>query len=132
MGRQQPERLPDRALLERYTKIDFFRLEFEKIVHKHELIDHMKFNDDQIYKDLMNEVQALNASYTRCSLLLHSFLAGVGCKASTAFQIGGHHFILVLQYQCAADSMIGPSPVFVQAKWCTGAFSGSFGMFSVH
>jgi hypothetical protein len=43
-------------LLERYTNIDSFRLELERLVRRHELTDHMLFNDDQKYKDLMNEV----------------------------------------------------------------------------
>ncbi len=43
-------------LLERYAKIDLFRLELEDVVHEHELKNHMDFNDDNTYKSLMNEV----------------------------------------------------------------------------
>ncbi len=46
-----------RALLERYTNVDSFRLEFEKLVREHELRDHKAFNNDNTYKDLMNEVR---------------------------------------------------------------------------
>ncbi len=53
---QQHTQSLDRALLQRYTEVISFRLEFEKVVHKHELTDHMDFNDDQVYKGLMNEV----------------------------------------------------------------------------
>ena len=52
----------DRALLERYTKIEIFRLGLEKVVREHVLKDHMTFNDDQIYKDMMNEVLTLHDS----------------------------------------------------------------------
>jgi hypothetical protein len=67
---QQPKQSLDRALLERYTKIEFFRLGLEKVVREHELTDHMSFNDDRIYKDLMNEVLALHYSIRVINLSL--------------------------------------------------------------
>ncbi len=49
-------------MLERYTEIEIFRRELEKVVREHALKDHMTFNKDPIYKDLMNEVLTLNDS----------------------------------------------------------------------
>ncbi len=71
---QQPKQSLDHALLERYTKIEIFRLGLEKVVHEHALKDHMIFNDDRTYKDLMNEVLALRDSI--CVIKLSLITAG--------------------------------------------------------
>ena len=46
----------NRPSLERFASVDSSRLELEELVLRHEQTDHMLFNDDQQYKDLMNEV----------------------------------------------------------------------------
>ena len=50
-------------MFERYTNIEIFRLEFEKVVLEHESISHMEFNDDNTYKNLMNEVPGGSESF---------------------------------------------------------------------
>ena len=65
---QQPAEFLDRRLLVRFTSIDSFSRELEKVVHEHELRDHMDFNDDNTYKTLLNEVRS--SAPPLCSLCL--------------------------------------------------------------
>jgi hypothetical protein len=48
------------SVLEPYVRIDSFGLELRSIVHGHERIDHMSFNDDDKYRALVNEVSLVN------------------------------------------------------------------------
>lgn len=75
----------DRSLLERYAKTDSFSLEFEKVVQKHESMDHMEFNNDITYKGLMNEVLVVCPSGAHCSVSPLSLLSGFGLQAGAAF-----------------------------------------------
>jgi hypothetical protein len=63
----QPAQSLDRSLIEHYAKTDFLSLEFETVVQKHKSMDHMEFNSDVTYKNLMNEVQVVCCSGIYCS-----------------------------------------------------------------
>ncbi len=81
----QPAVSADRsALLERFTEIGPFSLEFEKLVHAHELRAHEDYNQDETYKRLMNEASqqliflCLRISLAHCLVPFRCWLASRG------------------------------------------------------
>ncbi len=72
------------ALLERCTEIGPFSLEFEKLVHAHELRAHEDYNQDETYKRLMNEASpllifsCLRCSFAHCLVPFRCWLASRG------------------------------------------------------
>ncbi len=95
----QPAQSLDCSLIERYAKTDFLSLEFETVVQRHKSMDHMEFNNDVTYKNLMNEVQVLCRSGIYCSFSLLSPFSGFGLQAGATFQIGCAYLIQV--FVCA-------------------------------
>ena len=77
------------ALLDSYTRIDIVRLEFEKVLHDHDSKDPEKFNDDDTYKSLLNEVHSHHNHSGVCfsvSSCVFSFQV-LACKQGLIFKL---------------------------------------------
>ncbi len=98
----QPAVSADRsALLERCTEIGPFSLEFEKLVHAHELRAHEDYNQDETYKRLMNEASPLLIFSRLDTLQFRSLPCSfqvLACKQGLVFKLGA----IILFWCCIA------------------------------